>query len=31
MTLPTPDEIAERFVPLACADFDLNGQVIKAQ
>ena len=31
MTLPTPDEIAEKFVPLACADFDLNGQVVKAQ
>jgi NAD(P)-dependent dehydrogenase (short-subunit alcohol dehydrogenase family) len=30
-TLKTPDEIAEKFVPLACADFDGNGQVIKAQ
>ena len=31
MTLPTPEAIAEKFVPLACADFDANGQVIKAQ
>jgi NAD(P)-dependent dehydrogenase (short-subunit alcohol dehydrogenase family) len=31
MTLPTPDEVAEKFVPLACADFDGNGQLIKAR
>jgi len=31
MSVPTPDEIAEKFVPPACADFDGNGQVIKAQ
>jgi NAD(P)-dependent dehydrogenase (short-subunit alcohol dehydrogenase family) len=31
MTLPTPEQIAEKFLPLACADFDGNGQVIKAQ
>jgi NAD(P)-dependent dehydrogenase (short-subunit alcohol dehydrogenase family) len=31
LTLKTPDEIAEKFLPLACADFDGNGQVIKAQ
>jgi NAD(P)-dependent dehydrogenase (short-subunit alcohol dehydrogenase family) len=31
MTLPTPDQVAEKFVPLALADFDGNGQVIKAQ
>jgi NAD(P)-dependent dehydrogenase (short-subunit alcohol dehydrogenase family) len=30
-TLKTPDEIAEKFVPLACADFDGNGQMVKAQ
>jgi NAD(P)-dependent dehydrogenase (short-subunit alcohol dehydrogenase family) len=30
-TLPTANEIAEKFVPLACADFDANGQVVKAQ
>jgi NAD(P)-dependent dehydrogenase (short-subunit alcohol dehydrogenase family) len=30
-TLPTPDEIAEKFLPLALPDFDGNGQVIKAQ
>ena len=30
-TLPTPDEIAEKFVPLACADYDGNGQRIKVQ
>jgi NAD(P)-dependent dehydrogenase (short-subunit alcohol dehydrogenase family) len=31
MTLPTPETIAEKFLPLACADFDGNGQIIKAQ
>jgi NAD(P)-dependent dehydrogenase (short-subunit alcohol dehydrogenase family) len=31
MTLPTPDQIAEKFVPLACADFDGNGRLVKAQ
>jgi NAD(P)-dependent dehydrogenase (short-subunit alcohol dehydrogenase family) len=31
MTLPTPDRIAEQFVPLACADFDGNGRLVKAQ
>jgi NAD(P)-dependent dehydrogenase (short-subunit alcohol dehydrogenase family) len=31
MTLPTPEQIAEKFLPLACADVDGNGQVIKAQ
>ena len=31
LTLKTPDEIAEKFLPLACADFDGNGQIIKAQ
>ena len=31
MTLPTPEEIAEKFLPLASAAFDGNGQVIKAQ
>jgi NAD(P)-dependent dehydrogenase (short-subunit alcohol dehydrogenase family) len=31
LTLPTPDEIAEKFLPLALPDFDGNGQVIKAQ
>jgi NAD(P)-dependent dehydrogenase (short-subunit alcohol dehydrogenase family) len=31
MTLPTPEAIAEKFLPLACGDFDGNGQVIKAQ
>jgi NAD(P)-dependent dehydrogenase (short-subunit alcohol dehydrogenase family) len=31
MTLPTPEQIAEKFLPLACAEFDANGQVIKAQ
>jgi NAD(P)-dependent dehydrogenase (short-subunit alcohol dehydrogenase family) len=31
MTLPTPEQIAEKFVPLACADFDGNGQIVKAQ
>ena len=30
-TLPTPEEIAEKFLPLASADFEGNGQVIKAQ
>jgi NAD(P)-dependent dehydrogenase (short-subunit alcohol dehydrogenase family) len=30
-TLPTPEEIAEKFLPLASAAFDGNGQVIKAQ
>jgi NAD(P)-dependent dehydrogenase (short-subunit alcohol dehydrogenase family) len=31
MTLPTPEQIAEKFVPLALPDFDGNGQLIKAQ
>jgi hypothetical protein len=31
MTLPTPEQIAEKFLPLASAEFDGNGQVIKAQ
>jgi NAD(P)-dependent dehydrogenase (short-subunit alcohol dehydrogenase family) len=31
MTLPTPEAIAEKFLPLATAAFDGNGQVIKAQ
>ncbi|HVY99508.1 MAG TPA: SDR family NAD(P)-dependent oxidoreductase [Dongiaceae bacterium] len=31
MTLPAPDEIAEKFVPLALAECELNGQVVKAQ
>jgi NAD(P)-dependent dehydrogenase (short-subunit alcohol dehydrogenase family) len=31
MTLPTPEQIAEKFLPLASAAFDGNGQVIKAQ
>jgi len=31
MALPTPEQIAEKFLPLACADFDGNGQVVKAQ
>ncbi|MES1152727.1 MAG: SDR family NAD(P)-dependent oxidoreductase [Dongia sp.] len=31
MTLPTPEQIAEKFLPLALPDFDGNGQVIKAQ
>jgi len=31
MTLPTPEAIAEKFLPLASAEFDGNGQVIKAQ
>jgi NAD(P)-dependent dehydrogenase (short-subunit alcohol dehydrogenase family) len=30
-SLPTPEQIAEQFLPLACADFDGNGQIIKAQ
>ncbi|HVO04362.1 MAG TPA: SDR family NAD(P)-dependent oxidoreductase [Candidatus Cybelea sp.] len=30
-TLPTPEEIAERFVPLAVVECELNGQVVKAQ
>jgi NAD(P)-dependent dehydrogenase (short-subunit alcohol dehydrogenase family) len=30
-TLPTPEQIAEKFLPLALPDFDGNGQVIKAQ
>ena len=30
-SLPTPEQIAEKFLPLACADFDGNGQTIKAQ
>jgi NAD(P)-dependent dehydrogenase (short-subunit alcohol dehydrogenase family) len=30
-TLPTPEAIAEKFLPLACADFDGNGQIVKAQ
>jgi NAD(P)-dependent dehydrogenase (short-subunit alcohol dehydrogenase family) len=30
-TLPTPDQVAEKFLPLALPDFDGNGQVIKAQ
>ena len=30
-TLPTPEAIAEKFLPLATAEFDGNGQVIKAQ
>jgi NAD(P)-dependent dehydrogenase (short-subunit alcohol dehydrogenase family) len=31
LTLPTPDEIAEKFLPLALPDFDGNGQIVKAQ
>ncbi len=31
MTLPTPEQIAEKFLPLALPDFDGNGHVIKAQ
>ena len=31
MTLPTPEAVAEKFLPLASAEFDGNGQVIKAQ
>ncbi len=31
MTLPTPEQVAEKFLPLASAEFDGNGQVIKAQ
>jgi NAD(P)-dependent dehydrogenase (short-subunit alcohol dehydrogenase family) len=30
-TLPTPEAIAEKFLPLALPDFDGNGQMIKAQ
>ncbi len=30
-TLPSPEEIAEKFLPLALPDFDGNGQVVKAQ
>jgi len=30
-TLPTPEQIAEKFLPLALPDFDGNGQMIKAQ
>jgi NAD(P)-dependent dehydrogenase (short-subunit alcohol dehydrogenase family) len=30
-SLPTPEQIAEKFVPLALPDFDGNGQIIKAQ
>ena len=30
-TLPMPEEIAERFVPLAVVECELNGQVVKAQ
>lgn len=30
-SLPTPEAIAEKFLPLALPDFDGNGQVIKAQ
>ena len=30
-TLPTPEAIAEQFLPLASADFDGNGLVVKAQ
>jgi NAD(P)-dependent dehydrogenase (short-subunit alcohol dehydrogenase family) len=30
-TLPTPEQIAENFLPLALPDFDGNGQVVKAQ
>jgi NAD(P)-dependent dehydrogenase (short-subunit alcohol dehydrogenase family) len=30
-TLPTPEQIAEKFLPLALADCDFNGQVVKAQ
>jgi NAD(P)-dependent dehydrogenase (short-subunit alcohol dehydrogenase family) len=30
-TLPTPEAIAEKFLPLALPDCDLNGQVVKAQ
>ena len=29
-TLPMPEEIAERFVPLAVVECELNGQVVKA-
>ena len=31
MTLPTPEHIAEKFLPLALPDCELNGQVVKAQ
>ena len=31
MTLPTPEEIAEKFLPLALPDFEGNGQIVKAQ
>jgi len=31
MTLPTPEQIAEKFVPLALAECELNGQIVKAQ
>jgi NAD(P)-dependent dehydrogenase (short-subunit alcohol dehydrogenase family) len=30
-SLPTPEAIAEKFLPLALPDFDGNGQTIKAQ
>ena len=30
-TLPTPEAIAEKFLPLALPDFDGNGQTVKAQ
>jgi NAD(P)-dependent dehydrogenase (short-subunit alcohol dehydrogenase family) len=30
-SLPTPEAIAEKFLPLALPDFDGNGQVVKAQ
>ena len=30
-TLPTPEQIAEKFLPLALPDFEGNGQIIKAQ
>jgi NAD(P)-dependent dehydrogenase (short-subunit alcohol dehydrogenase family) len=30
-SLPTPEAIAEKFLPLALPDFDGNGQTVKAQ
>ena len=29
--LPTPEQVAEKFLPLALSDFDGNGQTVKAQ
>jgi NAD(P)-dependent dehydrogenase (short-subunit alcohol dehydrogenase family) len=31
MTLPTPEQIAEKFLPLALVECELNGQIVKAQ